>query len=148
GPELKPVHAACLVALRHFLVNDAAAGCHPLDVPGTDRSAVTQTVAMFHRAGKHVGDCFDAAMRVPRKAGQVILRNIVSEIIQQKGGIVIGRLAEAERTPEVYPSALHCRLRGDQFLKRSNRHTAPSADPRSRYAHTPMGSSPCFRRRM
>src|SRR4029450_11288530 len=50
GPELKAVHAAGGVALRHLLVHDAAAGGHPLHVTGAEAAAVAQAVAVLHRA--------------------------------------------------------------------------------------------------
>src|SRR2546426_210836 len=64
-PQLKPVHPAALVALGHLLVQDAGARSHPLHVPGAERAAVTQAVAVLHRAAQDVGDGFDAPMGVP-----------------------------------------------------------------------------------
>src|SRR4029077_1664027 len=71
GPELKSVHAALRVTLRHFLVHDAAARRHPLHVAVRQRSAVAEAVAVFDGAGEHVGDGFDAAVRMPGKTGEV-----------------------------------------------------------------------------
>src|SRR5262249_60517086 len=74
GPELETVHAAMYVALRHFLVEDAAAGRHPLHVASPKRTLVAKTVLVLHRAGKHIGDGLDAAMWVPGKASTVVVR--------------------------------------------------------------------------
>src|SRR5205823_3366252 len=71
GPELEAVHAAGGVALGHFLVDDAAAGGHPLDFAGADGALVSEAVGVVNGAGEDVGDGFDAAVRVPGEAGEV-----------------------------------------------------------------------------
>src|ERR1700722_1377709 len=81
GPKLKAVHAALVVALRHFLMQDAATGGHPLHVAGAEIAAIAEAVAMLDVAGQHVGDGLDAAMRMPRKTGAIFLRPIVAEIV-------------------------------------------------------------------
>ena len=40
--------------VRHLLVNDAAAGGHPLHVAGADKSFVSQAVAMLHQPFLHI----------------------------------------------------------------------------------------------
>ena len=90
------MHAALRVALRHLLVEDAAAGGHPLHVAGAERAAVAQAVAVLDRAGQHVGDGLDAAVRVPGEAGEVVLRALVAEIVEQQERIELGGVAEAE----------------------------------------------------
>src|SRR2546427_3396269 len=45
---------ALLITLRHFLVQDAAAGGHPLHVAGGHLALVAETVAVLHRTGEHV----------------------------------------------------------------------------------------------
>src|SRR5690348_856372 len=72
GPQLETVHAALCVTLRHFLVEDTAAGCHPLHVAGTKGALVAETVLVLHRSGKHIGDGLNAAMWVPRKASTIV----------------------------------------------------------------------------
>ena len=121
-PQLKPVHAAGLIALRHFLVHDAAAGRHPLDVAGRDRAAVSETVAMFHRSREHVRDRLDAAMRMPGEARQIVLRHVVSKVVEQEERVVVGRLAEAKRTAQVHACAFQGGLGCDQLLDGSNGH--------------------------
>ena len=51
---------------------------------------------MLDRARQDVGDRLDAAMRMPGKAGEIILRPIVAEIVEQQERIGLGRIAEAE----------------------------------------------------
>ena len=78
------MHAAVLVALRHLLMDDAAAGRHPLHVARADRAAVAQAVAVLDGARQHVGDGLDAAVRMPGEAGQVIVGTIVAEVVEQQ----------------------------------------------------------------
>src|SRR5690242_19819362 len=49
-PQLEAVHAAVLIAARHFLVKDAAAGRHPLHVAGAHRAAIAEAVAVLDGA--------------------------------------------------------------------------------------------------
>jgi hypothetical protein len=85
------VHPTRLIALRHFLMNDAAAGRHPLNIASADRATVTETIAMLDRADEHVRDRFDAPMRVPGKARQVVFRDVIAKVVEQQEGIVVGR---------------------------------------------------------
>jgi hypothetical protein len=77
---------------------------HPLDVAGRDGAAVPHAVAMLHGPGQHVGDRLDPAVRMPGKARQVILRNVVAEIVEQQERIEVGRVAEAERARRCTPA--------------------------------------------
>src|SRR5579862_1438450 len=121
------MHAAGVISFGHFLVDDAAACRHPLQVAGADGSFMPHAVAVLDCSRQHVGDCFDAAMRVPGKTCQIILRNVIAKIVQQKKWIKVGSAAEAERTTEVHACALESGLGLDQPLDGSNRHClAPS----------------------
>ncbi len=81
------MHAAGVVALGHFLMDDAAAGGHPLDVAGGDGAAVADAVAVLDGSGKDVGDSLDAPVRVPGKAGEIIFRHVIAKIVEQQEGI-------------------------------------------------------------
>src|SRR5258708_14346229 len=105
-PQLEAVHPATRVSLRHFLVEDAASGRHPLHVSGPEAPAVAQTVAVINRPGQHIRDGLDAPMRVPWKPGAVVLWTIVAEVVQQEERIEIARIAESESTLEVHPRSL------------------------------------------
>ena len=83
GPELEAVHAAGRIALGHFLMDDAAAGGHPLHVAGGDGAVVAHAVAVFDGAGEDVGDGLDAAMRMPGEAGEIVFGDVVAEIVEQ-----------------------------------------------------------------
>src|SRR5690242_10113475 len=101
GPQLEAVHAALLVALRHLLMHDAAARGHPLHVAGTERAAIAETVAVRDGAGQNISDRFDAAVRMPRKAGEIVGRTIIAEIVEQQKRIGIGRFTEAESAAQL-----------------------------------------------
>ena len=126
GPELEAVHAASVVALGHFLVNDAAAGGHPLHVAGGDGALIAHAVAVFDGAGEDVSDGLDAAMRVPGEAGEVVLRDIVAEVVKEKEGIEIFGVAEAEGTAEVHAGALAGGLGFDDALDGADGHGGAS----------------------
>src|SRR5262245_4726892 len=120
GPELKPVHAALRVALRHFLMEDPAAGRHPLDVAGTERAAIAEAVAVLHRARQDIGDGLDAAVRMPRKSGAIVLRALIAEIVEQQERIEVAGVAEAEGAAQLYSGPLHGGLGFDNPLDGSN----------------------------
>ena len=88
------MHAAGLISLWHFLVNDAAAGGHPLNVARVDGAAVADAVSVLDAAGEDVGNRFDPAMGMPRKPGEVVGGVVVPEVVEQKKGIEVCRLAE------------------------------------------------------
>ena len=135
------MHAAGLVALGHFLVDDAAAGGHPLDVAGGDGAAVAHAVAVLDGAGKNVGDGLDAAVRMPWEAGEIILGNVVAEVVEQQEGIEIGSVAEAKRAAEMHAGAFDRRLGFDQSLDGPNGHTSSVGLKRLRYWIAPSAES-------
>ena len=47
-----------------------------------------------------VGDRLDSAVRMPGKAGEVVLRPLVSEVVEQQERIGLGGVAEAEGAPQ------------------------------------------------
>jgi len=82
-------------------VNDAAPGGHPLNVACGDSAAVADAVSVLDRAGQNVGNRFNPPVRMPRKAGQVILGMFVPEIVEEQERIEIGGISESERAPQV-----------------------------------------------
>ncbi len=90
------MHAPVRVTLRHFLVQDAAAGSHPLHIAGRELAAIAQTVAMIDGSCENIGDGLDAAMRVPGKTGAIIFRAIVAKIVEQQERIEFAGVSEAE----------------------------------------------------
>src|SRR5436190_10462181 len=121
-PQLKSMHPPARIAFRHFLVQDAAAGRHPLDVACAEAAAVAQAVAVVDRAGEHIGDSLDAPMRMPGKPGKVVLGVLVAKIIEQQKRIEFRRAAEPERALQLDAGAFERWLRVRDLSDGSNRH--------------------------
>ncbi len=117
------MHATFGVTLGHLLMDDAAAGGHPLDVTGRERTDVAKAVAVVHGTGKHVGDRFDAAMRMPRETRHVVGRFLSPEVIEQQERIKIGRVAEAEGAMQLDAGPFKCGLGGNDAGDGTNRHS-------------------------
>jgi hypothetical protein len=66
-------------------VEDPATSGHPLDVARPDAALVAHAVAVLDRACQNVGDRLDA-LGVPGKAGQIVLRPLVPEVVQEEEG--------------------------------------------------------------
>ena len=79
---------------------------------------------MLDRAGEHIGDGLDAAMRMPGKAGAIVVGPVVAEIVEQQERIEFGRVAEAEGAMQLDAGAFHGRLRLDDPLDGSDGHDA------------------------
>src|SRR5208282_1348887 len=103
-------------------MDDAAARSHPLHVAGGDGAAVSHAVTMFHRSRKHVGDGFDAAVRMPREACQIVLGNIIAEVIEQEERIGFLGISETESAAKMDACAFKRRLRFDDSFNWSNGH--------------------------
>ena len=106
------MHAAGGVALGHLLMDNAAAGGHPLHIASGNGAAVAHAVAVFDGTGEDIGDGLNAAMGMPRKAGKIILGHIVAKI----------GIAKAESAPQMDACALQGGLRLDDPLYRANGH--------------------------
>ena len=116
------MHAARLIALRHLLVDDAAAGRHPLDIPGRDGAMVAHAVPVLHGSGEYVSDGLDSAVWMPREARQIILRNVIAEVVKKQERIEVRGVAETERPAQVHARSLQGRRRFNKTLNRSNGH--------------------------
>jgi hypothetical protein len=127
-PKLEAVHAALGVALWHLLVHDAAARGHPLHVAGAERALVAQAVAVVDGAGQDIGDGLDAAVRVPGKAGAVVVGPVVAEIIEQQERIEFTGLAKTEGAAQLDAGALHGGLGLDDPLHGTNGHDGSLSD--------------------
>src|SRR5579859_2731111 len=96
------MHPPLRVSFRHFLMQDAAAGSHPLDVTSGHFAFVAETVAVLDRTGQHVRDGLDSAMRMPGESRQVVCRILIAEVVQQQKRIELLGLAEAEGALQLY----------------------------------------------
>jgi hypothetical protein len=112
------MHLTDLVAFGHFLVNDASARHHPLDIALPNSAAVSQTIRMFNGAGQDVRDGLDTPVRVSGKAGEVVIGNVVSEVIQEQERIELGRVAEPESPAQTHPGTFQGGLRFNQSSNR------------------------------
>jgi hypothetical protein len=99
------VHAPLRVALRHFLMHDAAARRHPLHVARAEQPAIAQAVAVFNGAAQDISDGLDAAMGMPGKAGEIIARPVVAEIVEQQERIGLLGVAETEGAAQFHAGA-------------------------------------------
>src|SRR5262249_42295844 len=118
----EPVHASGGIPLRHFLMNDAAAGGHPLHVACANGPAIPHAIAVIDGAGENIRDRLDSAMRMPRKSREVVFRNIVAKIIQQEKGIEVGGVAESEGAAEMDSGSFQGWLGFHESLDGSDRH--------------------------
>ena len=78
-------------------MQDAAAGRHPLHVAGAEIAAVAEAVAVLDGPGQHIGNGLDAAMRMPRETGPIIVRPVVAEIVEQQERIELGSYCRSRR---------------------------------------------------
>ena len=100
GPELEPVHPAVPIPLRHLLMQDPTASRHPLDIAGSEAAAVAETIAMLDTPRQYIGDRLDAPMRVPWKAGLIVLGGLAPKVIEEEKGIeIIGESYRVSRRP-------------------------------------------------
>jgi hypothetical protein len=74
-------------------------------------------------ACEHIGDRLDAAMGMPRKAGEIVLGAIAAEIIHHQERVEIGCIAEAEGAAQLDARALHGRNGLADALDGTNGHS-------------------------
>src|SRR3974390_394041 len=103
-------------------MQDAAAGGHPLHVASAEIAAIAEAVAVLDVAGEHVGDGLDAAMRMPGKAGEILIRAVVAEIVEQQERVEFTGVAEAERAAKVYAGAFERGRGRDDVFDRTDGH--------------------------
>jgi len=83
---------------------------------------VADAIAVFDGASEDVGDGFNAAVRVPREASEIILWNVVAKIIEEKEGIEIGGIAKAEGAPKVHTGSFQSGFCADEAFDGSDGH--------------------------
>src|SRR5215472_8471723 len=105
GPQLESVHAAGLVALGHLLMDDAAAGGHPLHVTRGDYAAISHAVAVLHSSRQYIGNGLNAAMRMPWEPGQIVFRNVIAKIVEQEKRVEVLGVSETKGPAEMHASA-------------------------------------------
>jgi hypothetical protein len=95
-------------------VDDPTAGGHPLDVTGTDHSLVAKAVAVLDLSRQHIGDGLNAAVGVPREAGDIVVGVVRTEIIEEQERIETRHLGVTEDPLKVNASAFHSRVAGQK----------------------------------
>lgn len=100
-PQLEAVDVAVLTAAGHFFVQDAAPAGHPLDVAFGDGAHVAEAVAVADGAFEHVGDGFDAAMRVRGEAAEGSFERVVEgEVVEEQEGVEFVAGVRTEGAPQ------------------------------------------------
>jgi hypothetical protein len=80
-----------------------------LHVSRAQGAGVAEAVAMFDGAGQHIGDGLDAAVRMPGKPLEVLLRLVVAEIVKQQERIGERRIVESRmRASRCTPAPSRC----------------------------------------
>jgi len=116
------VHLAARIPHRHFLMQDARTGGHPLHVARAQCAGIPQAVAMRDRAVEDIGDRLDPAMRMPGEAAREQRRIVVAEIVEQQEGVEFGRIAKAEGAVQMDARALQSRAGGPCVGDGTDRH--------------------------
>src|SRR5690349_24930904 len=101
-------------------MQNAAARGHPLHITRAERSGIAQAVAVLHSAGKDVGDGDNSAVRMPWKSREIVGRNIVPKIIEEKKRIELVGLAESECSAQPYARSFDVWCCFDDFLDGAN----------------------------
>src|SRR6185503_13586818 len=97
-------------------MDDAAPGRHPLHAAGPEQADVALVVAVPHAASEHVCDRFEAAMRMIRKAADVIRRLVRAELIEQQERIELGKARSSDDAIELDAVAIAGRQGGEYTL--------------------------------
>ena len=97
-------------------MNQTAARGHPLDAAGLDQTFVAGAIAMQHATGNHIGYGLEAAVRMIRKARDIVVRIVASEGIEHQEGVksLLQRLGQ--HPDQVHAGTVGRRLAGDQSL--------------------------------
>src|SRR5689334_3658084 len=103
-------------------MDDAARGAHPLHVAGAEVAGVAVVVLVLHVAIEHVGDRLEAAVRMRREAGEVVVQIVREELVEHEERVVARELARAEAAPQLDSGAIGGRDRRNYALELTDRH--------------------------
>ena len=104
-PQLEAMELA-LALQRHLGMDDAAAGGHPLHVAVAQLAAVAEVVLVLHVAFEHVGHGLEAAVRMRREAGDVVVGIVRRELVEHQERVEAGRVALAEAAAQAHARAV------------------------------------------
>jgi hypothetical protein len=96
---------------------------------------------MRDRACQHVRNRLDAAVRMPRETGDVILWMFVPEIVEQQERVEFRRIAEPERALQPHACPLERRRRFDDLFHRPDGHPSFSCGVRRYHEAAGFASS-------
>ncbi len=112
-PQLKAFHCA-FALLRHFAVDHAAPGGHPLNAAVGNQPFVTGAVLVAHATAQHVAHGFKAAVRMAGEPGAVVVGVIAAEGVQHEEGVQPALQVLREHPCEFDTRAVARGLAGDE----------------------------------
>jgi hypothetical protein len=105
-------------------VDDAPARRHPLHVAALQVAAVAHVVLVQHVAVEHVGHGLEAAVRMVREAGDVIVGVVGGELVEHQERVQPQVLGTAEAAPQLHACAVGSGDRRDDLLQGAGGHLA------------------------
>ena len=84
-------------------------GSHPLHAAGYQHAFMAVIVAMAHASIQHVGHSLEPAVRMFRKARDVVIRRIRPELVEHEEWIELRERRLADHAPELYARAIGSR---------------------------------------
>src|SRR6185369_15630509 len=105
-----------------LLVQDAAAGGHPLNVSRRHLPLVPKAVAMCHLARQHIRNRLNAAVGMPRESSQIVRWILVPKIVEQQERIELLCFAETKGTLQLNARTLDGGLGFKNLFHRTKRH--------------------------
>ena len=91
-------------------MHDAAAGAHPLHAARRQQAGIALVVRVAHTPGEHIGDRLEAAVRMARKATDVVGRAVRAELIKEQERIEHVEVALADHARQFHAGAVRGRL--------------------------------------
>ena len=94
-PQLEAAHEALLL-LRHFAVDYTARCGHPLHAATFQPPDIAHVILVTHAPLEHIDDGFEAAVRMWRKAGDVLVGIVGAELVEHQERIEAFRRGAAK----------------------------------------------------
>ena len=91
-------------------MDDPAPGGHPLHVTGGNRTLVAHAVAVLDCPGQHIRNRFNSTVWVPWEPCQIVFRDVITEIIEQKKGIEVLGVSKTKGPPKVHAGTFEGRF--------------------------------------
>jgi hypothetical protein len=91
-------------------MDDAAARCHPLHVPGGDCPLVPHAVTVLNITVEDEGNRLDASVGMPRETRQIVTGILRVKIVEKQKGIEIWHFLKTKRSLQVDASPFYSRF--------------------------------------